>query len=184
MFLPVPADKYLSPVFSLVPNCTDNRSVIAKPRLSYAGNKEGKKRKLKCRKLLKIRACQSSSVSWCSHEAAAGDNPGATARLRVTSSLHCRSPEFSVRGEQRDLCFCSAALRRGKRERWKEGLDLIKALLTHSRCKRLPCGDGRVSTHGLGGPGNAYLILPKFIRQTSPSITGAGVKMIYPIFCG
>lgn len=55
-------------------------------------------------------------------ETAAGDNPGATAQLSVTSSLHCRSPEFSLQGEQRELWFW--ALRRGKRERWKEELNL------------------------------------------------------------
>lgn len=120
-FLPVPADKYLSPL--CFPNCTDNRFVIAKPRLSYAGNKGKKKRKLKCRRLLKIRGCQSNSMSWCSHKAAAGDNPGVTAQLRVTSSLHCESLEFSVQGEQRELYFCSAwALRRGKKRGGRRNL--------------------------------------------------------------
>lgn len=140
-------------MFPLVPSCTDNMFVIAKPRLSYAGNKGKKKRKLKCRRLLKIRGCQSDSMSWCSHKAAAGDNPGATAQLRVTSSLHCEPLEFSVRGEQRESYFCSAwALRRGKK-RWKEEFNLIKVLcgFTCSWYKRLPCGKGRVSTHGPGG---------------------------------
>lgn len=105
-------------------------------------------------------------MSWCSHQAAAGDNPGdnpgdnsgdtpgnnpgdnsgdnpganpgASAQLRVTSSLHFHSPEFSVQGEQGEFWyFCSAwALRRGRKGEVEEGI-YFNEICGLAGCKRL-----------------------------------------------